>query len=183
MCGSRALVTGASGFIGSHHRAASRRRCQIHAVSRLSQPPSELLTWHETDLADGDAVRRLVAGVSPDVVFHLAGDSRAARDLDLVTEMLQANVTTTVNLLTAVAEQDTARVVLAGSLEEPQADEPPSSPYSASKSAAHRTASCSRRSGIAGGDAAGLHDLRPRTADTRKRSHVILCCFAARRRS
>ena len=135
--GSRALVTGASGFIGSHLLKRLRADdVEIHAASRLPQPPSDLLTWHETDLADGDAVRRLVAGVSPDVVFHLAGDSRAARDLDLVTPMFQANVTTTVNLLTAVAEQGRTRVVLAGSLEEPEAGEPPSSPYSASKSAA-----------------------------------------------
>ena len=45
-------------------------------------------------------------------------------------------MTSTVNLLTAVAEQARARVVLAGSLEEPEAGEPPSSPYAASKLAA-----------------------------------------------
>jgi UDP-glucose 4-epimerase len=109
---------------------------EIHAVSRRPQAAEEQMTWHELDLGDRDAVERLVRRVTPDVVFHLAGDSRAARGLELVAPTCAANLTSTVNLLTAVAERGTARVVLAGSLEEPDAGEPPSSPYAASKLAA-----------------------------------------------
>jgi UDP-glucose 4-epimerase len=135
----RALVTGASGFIGVHLLDRLRTEgVEIHAVSRNPQAAAEQVTWHELDLVDAAAVRRLVAKVAPDVVFHLAGDSRAARSLDLVGPTFGANVASTVNLLTAVAEQGTARILLAGSLEEsePGAAEPPSSPYAASKLAA-----------------------------------------------
>jgi nucleoside-diphosphate-sugar epimerase len=135
--GRRALVTGASGFIGTHLLERLRSgEVEVHAVSRSSRPAGEGVKWHTADVADSAVVRRLVTGIRPDVVFHLAGDSRAARDLELVGETFQANVTSTVNLLTAVAEEGDARVVLAGSLEEPESGEAPSSPYAASKLAA-----------------------------------------------
>lgn len=71
----------------------------------------------------------------PDVIFHLAGDSRAARDLDMVWPTLRNNLLTTVNLLSLAAEFGCRRFVLAGSLEEPQetGEVCPSSPYAASK--------------------------------------------------
>ena len=72
----------------------------------------------------------------PDVVFHLAGDTRAARNLELAGSTFHANLASTVNLLTAVAECGRARVVLTGSMEEPEHGEPSSSPYAASKLAA-----------------------------------------------
>jgi UDP-glucose 4-epimerase len=136
--GRRALVTGASGFIGTHLLEQLRDDgVEIHAVSRHVPPTSDpQTTWHELDLTDPDAVRRVVGNVVPEVVFHLAGDSRAAREVDLVTPTFQANVASTVNLLTALAEHGTPRVVLAGSLEEPDPGEAPSAPYAASKLAA-----------------------------------------------
>lgn len=135
--GRRALVTGASGFIGSHLLALLRDEgAEVHAVSRVRRPPDESLTWHEADLGDREATDRLVAAVAPEVVFHLAGDSRAARGHDLVAETFRANVASTVNLLGAVAAQGGARVVHAGSIEEPGPGDPPSSPYAASKAAA-----------------------------------------------
>jgi UDP-glucose 4-epimerase len=136
--GRRALVTGASGFIGTHLLERLRRESvEIHAVSRQATQSDDEVTWHELDLVEPDAVARVVREVGPDVVFHLAGDSRAARGLDVVTPTFESNVASTVNLLTALAEQsDSPRVVLAGSLEEPDPGESPSSPYAASKLAA-----------------------------------------------
>jgi nucleoside-diphosphate-sugar epimerase len=70
-------------------------------------------------------------------VFHLAGAVTGVRDLAAVVPTFEGNLTSTVNVLTAVAETGGARVVMAGSLEEP--DDPaeaPSSPYAASKLAA-----------------------------------------------
>jgi UDP-glucose 4-epimerase len=134
---SRVLVTGASGFIGA--RLLERlqgERVELHAVSRRPQSGAGPVRWHESDLVEPDAVRRLVENTRPDVVFHLAGDTRAARNLDLVSSTFQANLVSTVNLLTAVAEHGRARVVLTGSMEEPEHGEPPSSPYAASKLAA-----------------------------------------------
>jgi nucleoside-diphosphate-sugar epimerase len=135
--GRRALVTGASGFIGTHLLERLRADgVELHAVSRRPQAAAEAIRWYEADIADPAVVHRLVAQVEPDVVFHLAGDSRAARELELVSPTFHANLASTVNLLTAVARHGGARVVLAGSLEEPPPGESPSSPYAASKLAA-----------------------------------------------
>ena len=57
--------------------------------------------------------------VRPDVVVHLAGEVSGARDLELVLPMLRANLMATVNLMLACAEAGSSRVVLAGSMEEP----------------------------------------------------------------
>ena len=132
------LLTGATGFIGGHLLARlAADGAEVHAVSR--RPPAEhgRARWHEADLAEVDAVRRVVSEVSPDLIFHVAGETRAARDLELVLPAFRSNLVTTVNLLSAAAEASpSTRVVLAGSLEEPEAGEPASSPYAASKAAA-----------------------------------------------
>jgi UDP-glucose 4-epimerase len=136
--GRRALVTGASGFIGTHLLERLRDDgVEIHAGSRHVPPTCDAeITWHEFDLTDPDAVRRVVGSVVPEVVFHLAGDSRAAREVELVRPTFQSNVASTVSLLTALAEHGSPRVVLPGTLEEPDPGEAPSSPYAASKLAA-----------------------------------------------
>jgi nucleoside-diphosphate-sugar epimerase len=69
----------------------------------------------------------------------MASAVTGARDLDLVLPLMAANQAAAVNLLTAVAKSaPAARVVLAGSLEEPHQpdDLTPSSPYAAAKWAA-----------------------------------------------
>jgi nucleoside-diphosphate-sugar epimerase len=79
----------------------------------------------------------LLSDVRPDVIFHIAGFTSAARDLSAVIPSFQVNLVSTVHLLTAAAGTGCRRIVLAGSFEEPQAlDSVPSSPYAASKSAA-----------------------------------------------
>jgi len=133
--GRSALVTGATGFIGGHLLDRLQQSGSvIHALSRRPGEDSRA-HWHEADLTDFDAVRRVVASISPDVIFHLAGETRAARDLDLVLPTFHSNLVSTVNLLTAAAEASSAaRIVLAGSLEEPErGDLAASSPYAASK--------------------------------------------------
>jgi nucleoside-diphosphate-sugar epimerase len=132
--GRRALVTGASGFIGTHLLDRLRTYdVEIHAVSRHVASSEAHITWHQLDLFDAEAVTHVVRQVRPDVVFHLAGDSRAARGIELVAPTFRTNVASTVNLLTALAARGASRVVVAGSLEEPDPGAPPSSPYAASK--------------------------------------------------
>jgi nucleoside-diphosphate-sugar epimerase len=74
--------------------------------------------------------------VRPDVVFHLASHVSGDRGLDAVVRTMRDNLVTSVNLLTAAGESGGPRVVLAGSMEEPDRDDPaPSSPYAAAKTA------------------------------------------------
>jgi UDP-glucose 4-epimerase len=141
LSGKTALVTGASGFIG----AATARRLRdagaiVHGVSRRAQPEKGACTrWWQADVGDIAEVRALVAAVEPDVVFHLAALVSGARGLDRVLPMLHANLLAAVNLLVATTERPVERLVLAGSLEEPQPDSAwavPASPYAAAKLAA-----------------------------------------------
>lgn len=138
--GTRVLVTGATGFIGSHLvRRLTGSGAEVHVVSRRTGPGPEAPAWHVADLTDARACDELVRTVAPDVVFHLASAVTGARDIEVVVPLMQANQTAAVNLLTAVAKSaPTARVVLAGSIEEPHQghDVTPQSPYAAAKWAA-----------------------------------------------
>jgi nucleoside-diphosphate-sugar epimerase len=137
----RALVTGATGFIGSHLvRRLDALGAEVHAVCR--HPPSTSdhgEIWRAADLNNADSMRDIIRSTRPDVVFHLASEVTGERDVRLVQRTLHANLVSVVNLLTAVAEAPATKVVLAGSLEEPKpgpAELPPSSPYAAAKWAA-----------------------------------------------
>lgn len=138
LSGTSVLVTGASGFIGS--ALAHRLRdagAVVHCVSRrprASKGPSDV--WWNADLTDLESLKRVLDAAKPEAVFHLAGITSAARGPEKVLPTLYANLVTTVNLLVATLERPVRRLVLAGSLEEPQPDggwPVPSSPYSAAK--------------------------------------------------
>jgi UDP-glucose 4-epimerase len=141
LAGKAALVTGVTGFLG----VATARRLraagvEVHGVFRQAPPPSGLCAsgWR-ADLTDPAAVRRVMDAVRPDLVFHLAGLTSAARDLALILPMLQVNLLAAVNVMVAATERGATRLVLAGSLEEPlpEAGWPvPCSPYAAAKLAA-----------------------------------------------
>jgi nucleoside-diphosphate-sugar epimerase len=140
MSSERVLVTGASGFIGSRLCALLERDgTEIHAISRTRADGDDgAVRWWGADVADSEAVARVFSSVRPDIVYHLAGRTQAARELVLVRATFDANLAGTVNVLTAAAEAGCGRVLLTGSLEEPDpgTDSSPSSPYAASKWAA-----------------------------------------------
>lgn len=133
-----ALVVGASGFIGSHLcRRLAAAGANVHAASRT--PPGFEATgvrWQSADFTHLDIARRVLAETRPDVIVHLAGEVTGGRELSVVGPTFANNLTTSVNVLTAATEQRVERVVIAGSLEEPDGEDGlpiPSSPYAAAK--------------------------------------------------
>lgn len=122
------LVTGATGFIGSHLcPALESRGAQLLRASRSLG----------MDVADTPLVDRIVANFRPHSIFHLASRVNASRDAAELLPTFRDNVLSTVNLLTAAHRHGVQRVVCMGSLQEPDAiPGPANSPYAASKQAA-----------------------------------------------
>ncbi len=140
LSGQRLLVTGASGFIGARLCArALEEGAIVHALSRSPQGEGGGLRWERGDLTDEAMARDLVRRTQPDVVVHLASEVSGGRDLDLVLPMLQANLVAAVNVMLACADAGCRRLVLAGSMEEPDlghGEAVAQSPYAAAKWAA-----------------------------------------------
>ncbi|HEX5068035.1 MAG TPA: NAD-dependent epimerase/dehydratase family protein [Myxococcota bacterium] len=138
MKGATALVTGASGFLGSHLvRRLLAEGAEVHATSRSAREGGEArLRWHRGDLAHEGEARALLRELRPDFVFHLAGQVSAAPSAELVLPAFQSLLGSTVNLLSAAAEVGCRRLVVTGSLTEPLAaagDGVASSPYAVAK--------------------------------------------------
>jgi UDP-glucose 4-epimerase len=135
--GSTAVVTGGAGFIGS--RLCDLLRLggwDVHSASRRPDGPEAATRHWQVDFTDLRATHDLIEQTRPDHVFHLASHVSGATGVELVLPTLQANLLTTVNLLTVLAETGCQRFVVTGSLVEPDAGSPdriPNAPYAAAK--------------------------------------------------
>lgn len=150
------LVTGASGFIGSHlTRLLVGRGAEVHAVtsSVSSIWPDRLrdlrdrVRLHEANLTDRTAMHRLARDVRPSIVFHLGAYTHVGKSWARIDECVQTNVQGTVNLLQALDAVGYDRFVnvgtseIYGAIDVPfhEDDHPrPVSPYAVSKHAAEQ---------------------------------------------
>jgi GDP-4-dehydro-6-deoxy-D-mannose reductase len=123
----RVLITGFTGFVGSHladylvargdvevfgtHRWRSRLDNVEHLRGRVQ--------FVECDLRDGGAVRRVLREVRPDRLFHLAAQSYVPTSWLAPGETLTGNLGGQLNVFEAVRELDLpTRIQIAGSSEE-----------------------------------------------------------------
>jgi nucleoside-diphosphate-sugar epimerase len=77
LAGRAVLVTGATGFLGTHLvRALVSAGARVHALRRspgaTTRLPCEGVTWHEGDLTDAESLRAAARACAPEVVFNLA---------------------------------------------------------------------------------------------------------------
>ncbi|MBJ74713.1 MAG: hypothetical protein CMN31_25845 [Sandaracinus sp.] len=95
----KALITGASGFIGSRLRdTLLGRGVDVVAIRRKGSPPAKTGRSVTADYADVEGLAEVMAEEKPDVVFHVAGATKGRTYADF----RRANVMPTENLLEAL---------------------------------------------------------------------------------
>jgi nucleoside-diphosphate-sugar epimerase len=111
----KALVTGASGFVGGRLRdALIDAGADVIAIRRPRSPAATRGRSVEADYADRAGLERILREEKPDVIFHVAGATKGVSYEDFH----RGNVMPTENLALAAeqAHPDLARLVLLSSL-------------------------------------------------------------------
>jgi len=131
----RALITGASGFVGNH------------LVAHL-QEQGDVVLSPETDITDRPALMAAFADLQPEVVYHLAAQADVGGSWNHPLETLRVNVEGTLNVLDAARESGATKVLAVNSADvygvvdetelplSETSEIRPTSPYAASKAAA-----------------------------------------------
>jgi nucleoside-diphosphate-sugar epimerase len=156
MRGMRILVTGGAGFVGSHlvKKLVAQKDHELYSLKRYVTGRDVLGAEHGVktvfcDLRDQFAVRAAIREVQPEVVMHLAAVSPVSYSFDHPNEVLDTNLTGTVNLAeSCLREVPQFKHFLFASTSETYGNGPvpkredspqaPNSPYSVSKQAAEK---------------------------------------------
>lgn len=119
--GKRVLVTGHTGFKGSWLALwLSAMGAEVHgiALDPLSEPnhftlagvKDYLASDHRRDIRDGDDVSKIVTGIQPEIVFHLAAQPIVRVSYKDAPYTFAVNTMGTVNVLEAIRLTDSVRV-------------------------------------------------------------------------
>jgi GDP-4-dehydro-6-deoxy-D-mannose reductase len=123
----RVLITGITGFAGSHlaEYLLERGDVEVFGIRRWRsrtehvQHLSDKLVIEECDLRDRSSVGRVIRDVRPDKIFHLAAQSYVVTSWHAPEESLTTNIIGNLNILEAVREAGLDPVIqVAGSSEE-----------------------------------------------------------------
>ena len=106
----RVLVTGVTGFAGSHlvDYMLTRGDCEIYGTQRWRSPTENIahlrdqIALIECDLRDASSTRDMLEKVQPDFIFHLAAQSFVPTSWNAPSESLTTNVLGQVNIFEAV---------------------------------------------------------------------------------
>jgi nucleoside-diphosphate-sugar epimerase len=108
MMAGRALVTGATGFVGSHiARRLVHEGLEVHVLRRASSDFWRMqdilpdVRTHVADLRDPPSLEAAVRASRPDYVFHLAASTVVAGATDAARDLIAINLLGTVHLIDA----------------------------------------------------------------------------------
>ncbi|OFW60324.1 MAG: GDP-mannose 4,6-dehydratase [Candidatus Solincola sediminis] len=123
----RILITGITGFVGSHlaEYALAKGDVEVFGTVRWRSRLDNVehiendITMLDCDLRDNVAARRVLQEVRPDYIFHLAAQSFVPTSWIAPAETLSTNITAQLNLLEGIRELGLdSRIQVAGSSEE-----------------------------------------------------------------
>lgn len=125
----KVLVTGATGFVGSHmvdFLIREQPQTDVVGVKRyhLSRTDNcdhffDQIQWADCNLKEPSSVLRMIAEVEPDIIFHMAAESFVSPSWGHPVEYMNANYGMTVNILEAIRHLKlTTKIHLPGSGEE-----------------------------------------------------------------
>ena len=144
----RALITGGTGFVGSHLTALLRNKTSRLAVLASTGCGDGIarVDCYEVDIRDAHAVRRAIHEFQPDHVYHLAAVSSVEQSWESSRLTYEANVLGTLNVLDAAMNLASPPRILNVSTGQVYAPSPsaltegdrlnPDNPYAASKAMA-----------------------------------------------
>ena len=124
----KVLIFGIGGFVGRYLSEEFKKNGYEVAGSDVRRTDSipEYVSFTATDLLDGDAVKALVADVSPDMIINLAAISSVGLSWKIPQTTVSVNVVGALNVLEAArALPEKPKVMFIGSSEEYQAADSP----------------------------------------------------------
>jgi UDP-glucose 4-epimerase len=111
------LVTGGAGFIGSHtvDALAATGQHQVSIIDNLTagkrHQVNSAARFHEIDLRDADAVRRVIEAETPEIIVHLAAQMDVRRSVADPSFDAQVNVVGFLNLMESARQHGLRRVI------------------------------------------------------------------------
>ncbi|OGZ62671.1 MAG: GDP-mannose 4,6-dehydratase [Candidatus Staskawiczbacteria bacterium RIFCSPHIGHO2_02_FULL_34_10] len=121
------LITGITGFVGSHlaEYCLSRPNVKLYGTFLVTKEIKNLehiknkITFLKCDLTKKEQVKNVILKVKPDKIFHLAGQSQVSSSFQSPEKTLFNNIVSDVNLFEAIKNiKINPVIVIAGSSEE-----------------------------------------------------------------
>lgn len=123
----RVLITGITGFTGSHlaEFLLSMKNIEVHGIKRWRSKTENIdhirneIVLHECDIRDASSVRKVIEEIKPDRIFHLAAQSFVPASWSAPAETLSTNIIGQLNIFEACLQAGlNPRIQLACSSEE-----------------------------------------------------------------
>ncbi len=109
----KVLITGISGFVGSHlaeYILGNQKGASVVGIVRWRSPKDNIINilpqimLEYGDLTDGYSVKKILLKHKPDVIFHLAAQSYVDFSFNAPISTLETNVIGTANILESIRE-------------------------------------------------------------------------------
>jgi len=123
----RTLLTGGAGYIGSHTAVAMLEaghevavvdnyyNSSPEAIRRVEQITGKTVALYEADVADKDAMLKILSTEMPDCIIHFAGLKAVGESVEKPTEYYRNNIDTTLTLLECMKELGLSNIVFSSS--------------------------------------------------------------------